>query len=49
MFREFDKYPLDGKLSFDEIERAFSSYDVDISHLNHLQNTAAFEDVLLSQ
>jgi hypothetical protein len=49
VFREFDKYPLDGKLSFDEIERAFLSYDVDTSYLNHLQNTGAFEDVLLSQ
>ena len=49
VFREFDKYPLDGKLSFDEIERAFLSHDVDVSYLNHLQNTGLFEDVLLSQ
>jgi hypothetical protein len=49
VFREFDKYPLDGKLLFDEIERAFLSHDVDISYLNHLQNTGSFKDVLLSQ
>ena len=49
VFREFDKNPLDGKLSFDEIEYAFLAHDVDVSYLYHLKETGTFEDVLLSQ
>ena len=51
VFREFDNDPLDGSLSFDEIERAFLLHDVDTSYLYHLKNSGEFAEngVLLSE
>ena len=41
-FRKYDIDPLDGKLSYNELREALAKHDVDMTYLEHLQNTDYF-------